>query len=218
MRKLCTLLVFTLVCSLMFATTGLAKSKKADTKEQTKVETSVDTKDEKAAAEEAEDADGDYIENPVETISVEEMNERLKTSSDDDLICAKIKQGETEVVEVYQGFAASRSLRKQFLLTSPNAEMIRLYTTNKATFGQINRMLNNYESENINLGGFKIITDKDNTKKLEDGGKLLRCVFLKVEREADSKRGGWRVPIGIGIGWGWGHHHHHGGPGIGIGW
>ncbi len=228
MRKLCTLLVFVLICSLTFATTSFAKSKKADSTEQTKVETQIQTKEktETETAETAENqsetnnADEDYIENPVETITVEEMNERLKNSSDDDVIYVKRKQEEEEFVEVYEGFATDRSLRKQFILTAPHTEMFRLYTTNKASFNQIYKMLSDYESENANFDGYKIITDKDNARKLEDGKKLYRCWFMKIEREQDSRRGGWRIPIGIGIGWGWGghHHHHHGGPGIGIGW
>ena len=38
---------------------------------------------------------------------------------------------------------------------------------------------------------------------------------MKIEREKQSRRGGWNFPIGIGIGIGGGHHH---GPWIGVGW
>ena len=52
-------------------------------------------------------------------------------------------------------------------------------------------------------------------KKLENGGKIYRLWFMKIEREKQSRRGGWNFPIGIGIGIGGGHHH---GPWIGVGW
>lgn len=149
-----------------------------------------------------------------ETITVDEMNSRLQTSSSEDLLYVKIKD---DRVEVYQGLATDRSLRKQLVLALPNAEMLRLYTTNKATFDQINKMLSDYERSNTNFNGYKIITDKDSPKKLEDGGKIYRCWFMKIEREKAAHRGGWNFPIGIGIGIG-GDHHHHGGSWIGVGW
>ena len=111
--------------------------------------------------------------------------------------------------------ATDRSLRKQMILTMPNTEMLRLYTNNKATFAQMNKMLSDYESSNANFNGYKIITDKDTPKKLENGGKIYRLWFMKIEREKQSRRGGWNFPIGIGIGIGGGHHH---GPWIGVGW
>ena len=111
--------------------------------------------------------------------------------------------------------SADRSLRKQLILTMPNTEMLRLYTNNKATFAQMNKMLSDYESSNANFNGYKIITDKDTPKKLENGGKIYRLWFMKIEREKQSRRGGWNFPIGIGIGIGGGHHH---GPWIGVGW
>ena len=98
----------------------------------------------------------------------------------------------------------------------PNTEMLRLYTNNKATFAQMNKMLSDYESSNANFNGYKIITDKDTPKKLENDGKIYRLWFMKIEREKQSRRGGWNFPIGIGIGIGGGHHHH--GPWIGVGW
>lgn len=150
---------------------------------------------------------------PTETISATEMNERLQAGDSDDLLYVKIKE---DRVEVYQGLAADRSLRKQLILTMPNTEMLRLYTNNKATFAQMNKMLSDYESSNANFNGYKIITDKDTPKKLENGGKIYRLWFMKIEREKQSRRGGWNFPIGIGIGIGGGHHHH--GPWIGVGW
>lgn len=147
---------------------------------------------------------------PMETISAAEMNERLQVGSSEDLLYVKIKE---DMVEVYQGLATDRSLRKQLILTMPNTEMLRLYTNNKATFAQINKMLSDYESSNANFNGYKIITDKDTPKKLENGGKIYRLWFMKIEREKQSRRGGWNFPIGIGIG---GGHHH--GPWIGVGW
>lgn len=151
----------------------------------------------------------------IETIDAATMNERLQTGSDsDDLLYIKAKD---DRVEVYEGLAESRSLRKQLILTLPNAEMLRLYTKNKATFEQMNKMLSDYERDNTNFNGYKIITDKDNPKKLEDGSKIYRCWFMKIAREKAARRGGWSFPIGIGIGIG-GHHHHHGGPWVGVGW
>ena len=150
---------------------------------------------------------------PSETISVDVMNERLQAGSSDDLLYVKIKD---DRVEVYQGLAADRSLRKQLIIALPNTEMLRLYTNNKATFEQMNKMLSDYERNNTNFNGYKIITDKDTPKKLEDGTKIYRLWFMKIEREKAARRGGWNFPIGIGIGIGGGHHHH--GPWIGVGW
>ena len=151
---------------------------------------------------------------PLETITAEEMTTRLKTGSSEDLLYVKIKD---DRVEVYQGLASSRSWRKQLILSLPNTEMLRLYTTNKATFEQMNKMLSDYEKANTNFNGYKIITDQDNPQKLDNGTKVYRFWFMKIEREKASRRGGWGFPIGIGIGIGGGHHHHHG-PWIGVGW
>lgn len=150
---------------------------------------------------------------PSETITAEEMTTRLKTGSSEDILYVKIKD---DRVEVYKELAGNRSWRKQLILNLPNTEMLRLYTTNKATFEQMNKMLSDYESANTNFNGYKIITDKDNPQKLENGAKVYRFWFMKIEREKASRRGGWGIPIGIGIGIG-GHHHHHG-PWIGVGW
>lgn len=150
---------------------------------------------------------------PIETITVAAMNDRLKDGRSDDLLYVKIKDNR---VEVYQGLATDRSLRKQLVLTAPNTEMLRLYTNNKATFEQMNKMLSDYERSNTNFNGYKIITDKDSPKKLDNGSKIYRLWFMKIEREKQSRRG-WGFPIGIGIGIG-GHHHHHGGPWVGVGW
>lgn len=151
---------------------------------------------------------------PIATITVEEMNHKLKTGNSDDILYVKVKD---DRVEVYEGLATNRSWRKQLVLTLPNTEMLRLYTKNKATFEQINKMLSDYERANTNFNGYKIITDKDNPQKLENGDKVYRFWFMKIEREKASRRSGWGFPIGIGIGIG-GHHHHHGGPWIGVGW
>ncbi len=139
------------------------------------------------------------------------MQQRLQHKSDEDLLYIKI--GDT-AVEVYQGLATDRSLRKQLILKLPNTEMLRLYTTNKATYEQMNKMLSDYERHNTNFNGYRIITDKDNPQKLADGGKVYRFWFMKIEREKIARRGGWGFPIGIGIGIG-GHHHH--GPWVGVG-
>ena len=164
------------------------------------------------AADKTKAADDSDTIKPMETISATEMNERLQVGNSEDLLYVKIKE---DRVEVYQGLAADRSLRKQLILTMPNTEMLRLYTNNKATFAQMNKMLSDYESSNANFNGYKIITDKDTPKKLENGGKIYRLWFMKIEREKQSRRGGWNFPIGIGIGIGGGHHH---GPWIGVGW
>ena len=185
MRKLLLLLTCLLMCSCSALALAADKTKAAD--------------------------DPDTIK-PLETISATEMNERLQVGNSEDLLYVKIKE---DRVEVYQGLAADRSLRKQLILTMPNTEMLRLYTNNKATFAQMNKMLSDYESSNANFNGYKIITDKDTPKKLENGGKIYRLWFMKIEREKQSRRGGWNFPIGIGIGIGGGHHH---GPWIGVGW
>ena len=75
-------------------------------------------------------------------------------------------------------------------------------------------MLLDYENDNTNFNGYKIITDKDLPRKLDNGAQVYRFWFMKIEREKASRRG-WNVPIGIGIGIG-GHRHH--GPWIGVGW
>ena len=146
-----------------------------------------------------------------ETITVNEMNERLQAASDEDLLYVKIRD---DRVEVYQGLASDRSLRKQLIIALPPTEMLRLYTKNKETFEQMQKMLSDYERDNTNFNGYKIITDKDNPRKLADGTKIYRCWFMKIAREKASRRG-HDFPIGIGIGIGGGHHH---GPWIGVGW
>lgn len=149
---------------------------------------------------------------PAATITVEEMESRWNTqSADEDVLYVKVKDGQ---VEVYEGLAKNRSLRKQLVLQLPNAEMLRLYTLHKETYEQMSKMLLDYESDNTNFNGYKIITDKDLPRKLENGAQVYRFWFMKIEREKASRRG-WNVPIGIGIGIG-GHRHH--GPWIGVGW
>ena len=54
----------------------------------------------------------------------------------------------------------------------------------------MNKMLSDYESSNANFNGYKIITDKDTPKKLENGGKIYCLWFMKIEREKQSRRGG----------------------------
>ena len=83
------------------------------------------------AADKTKAADDPDTIKPMETISAAEMNERLQAGDSEDLLYVKIKE---DRVEVYQGLAADRSLRKQLILTMPNTEMLRLYTNNKATF------------------------------------------------------------------------------------
>jgi len=122
-----------------------------------------------------------------------------------------VKIGEDRV-EVYQGLATNRSLRKQLILKMPNTEMLRLYTANKSVEAQMSKMLLDYENDNTNFNGYKIITDKDLPKKLANGQKIYRFWFMKIAREKASRSHN-SFPIGIGIGIGGGHH----GPWIGIG-
>ena len=68
----------------------------------------------------------------IATITVEEMEQQLQSgSTSEDLLYIKLKD---EQVEVYQDLAKDRSLRKQLIISLPNTEMLRLYTTNKATY------------------------------------------------------------------------------------
>lgn len=150
---------------------------------------------------------------PVAIITMEEMEQRCQnTSTSEDLLYVKLKE---EQVEVYEGLCKNRSLRKQLIIALPNTEMLRLYTTNKATYEQMSRMLLDYEEDNYNFNGYKIITDVDQPRTLENGTKIYRFWFMKIQREKASRRGA-SFPIGIGIGIGGGHHHH--GPWIGVGW
>ena len=150
---------------------------------------------------------------PVAIITMEEMEQRCQnTSTSEDLLYVKLKE---EQVEVYEGLCKNRSLRKQLIIALPNTEMLRLYTTNKATYEQMSRMLLDSEEDNYNFNGYKIITDVDQPRTLENGTKIYRFWFMKIQREKASRRGA-SFPIGIGIGIGGGHHHH--GPWIGVGW
>ncbi|MDO4178726.1 MAG: hypothetical protein Q4D21_05990 [Phascolarctobacterium sp.] len=158
------------------------------------------------------------IANPDETISVSEMETRLKNNPNDDVLFVKVDK---DTVKVYNGTASSRSLRKQIVFGTPAESMIRLYSTNKATAQQIARMLGDYEDDNANINGYRIIMDVDKPEQLENGNIIYKPWFMKVVREKSVRRhsgGGWSFPIGIGIGI-WGHHHHHWGigPRIGIG-
>lgn len=151
---------------------------------------------------------------PIAVINVNEMEQQLITKdTSEDLLYIKFKD---EQVEVYDDLIKNRSLRKQLIIELPNTEMLRLYTTNKATYEQMSRMLLDYEEDNYNFDGYKIITDVDQPRKLENGNKVYRFWFMKIKREKASRRG-VNFPIGIGIGIGGGHHHHHG-PWIGVGW
>lgn len=163
------------------------------------------------AKEKATDAKEEGVQ-PVAVMTVEEMERRWEEqNADEDLLYVKVKDDQ---VEAYAGLAKNRSLRKQLILRLPNAEMLRLYTLNKDAYEQLSKMLLDYESDNTNFDGYKIITDKDLPRKLANGAQVYRFWFMKIQREKAS-RSGWNVPIGIGIGIG-GHRHH--GPWIGVGW
>lgn len=150
---------------------------------------------------------------PVAVLNESEMEQNLANKDiSEDLLYIKLKE---DRVQVYQGMSKDRSLRKQLIISLPNTEMLRLYTTNKATYQQMSRMLLDYEEDNYNFNGYKIITDVDQPRTLENGTKVYRFWFMKMQREKASRRGA-SFPIGIGIGIGGGHHHH--GPWIGVGW
>lgn len=167
-----------------------------------------------ALAKEKKQNEAENILTPIAVITVEEMEQRLtETDTSEDLLYVKLKDDE---VEIYQDMGKSRSLRKQLILSLPNTEMLRLYTTNKAVYEQMSKMLLDYENDNANFDGYKIITDVDQPRKLENGTQIYRFWFMKIQREKASRRG-MHFPIGIGIGIGGGHHHHHG-PWIGVGW
>lgn len=158
------------------------------------------------------------IDQPVETITVEEMERRLKNDPNNDVLFVKTDKN---TVDVYKGTANDRSLRKQIVFSTPVENMIRLYTTNKATASQISRMLEDYEDDNANINNYRVIMDIDKAIKLENGNTIYKIWFMKVTREQKVRRksgGGWNFPIGIGIGIGtWGHHHFGVDPYIGIG-
>lgn len=150
---------------------------------------------------------------PVAVLNESEMEQNLANKYiSEDLLYIKLKE---DRVQVYQGMSKDRSLRKQLIISLPNTEMLRLYTTNKATYQQMSRMLLDYEEDNYNFNGYKIITDVDQPRTLENGTKVYRFWFMKMQREKASRRGA-SFPIGIGIGIGGGHHHH--GTWIGVGW
>lgn len=163
----------------------------------------------------AEEKASDATLEPSETITESVMNERLQLGGSEDLLYVKTKN---DTVEVYSGLAESRSLRKQLVLSLPDTVLVRFYTNNKATYEQLYKMLSDYERDNTNFNGYRLITDKDSPRKLENDAKIYRFWCMKMQREKKS-RGGIPIGIGVGIGIGGGHHHHHHGrPWIGIGW
>ena len=105
------------------------------------------------------------IDQPVETITVEEMEHRLKNDPNDDVLFVKLDK---DKVDVYTDTANDRSLRRQIVFGAPTESMIRLYTTNKATAGQISRMLEDYEDGNANINNYRVIMDIDNFKTIND--------------------------------------------------
>ena len=147
------------------------------------------------------------IEEKPEQLTLAEMNDRLAAGEADVLY---IKTGDDEVL-AYKEAAASRSLRKQLILTAPESDMLRLYTNNEATYQQMSKMLKDYENSGYSFDGYRIITDTDNPKKLNNGITVYRFWFMKLAKEKHDRR----FPVGIGIGIGGGHHHR--GPWIGVG-
>lgn len=143
---------------------------------------------------------------PNETITLNEMNERLNRGESTDLY---LKLADDQVA-VYQNVGKDRSLRRQIVLTTPNSDMLKLYTNDKNTFKQMSKLLRDYEEGNKNFNGYYVITDVDPQKEISDKITIYRFWFMKLEKEKHNRR----VPIGIGIGIGGGHHR---GPWIGIG-
>lgn len=143
---------------------------------------------------------------PAETITLNEMNARLEKEVSKDLY---LKLADDKIA-VYKNTAKDRSLRKQIVLTTPNSDMLRLYTNDKNTFRQMSKMLQNYEEGNKNFNGYFVITDVDLEKEINEKITIYRFWFMKLEKEKHSRRS----PIGIGIGIGGGDLR---GPWIGIG-
>lgn len=141
------------------------------------------------------------LEQPIEVITAAEMEQRLSKDSHSDILYVKINN---DRVEVYTNISCDRSIRKQIILTTPNEEMLRLYSNNRETALQMSRMLTDYEKDNININGYRIITDMDRPKNIQNGQRIYRLWFMKIQREKESRR---NSPIGIGIGIGIGRHH-----------
>ena len=157
------------------------------------------------------------LEQPIETITMAEMESRLQDGNKEDILYLKIADDQ---VQIYRDTNNDRGLRRQIVLTAPKEELLRLYTNNEKTYRQMSRMLLDYDEGNKNFNGYKVISDVDNAKKLKNGEKVYRFWFMMVER-SETGRSRYRLPvdigIGIGIGGGW-HHHRRGGSWIGIGW
>ena len=124
------------------------------------------------AADKTKAADDPDAIKPIETISAAEMNERLQTGDSDDLLYVKIKE---DRVEVYQGLAADRSLRKQLILTMPNTEMLRLYTNNKAIFAQMNKMLSDMKAPTPTSTAIRLLQIKIRRKSWRTAVKSIAC-------------------------------------------
>lgn len=146
------------------------------------------------------------IDEKPQQLTLDEMNKQLAEGEQDVLY---IKTADDEVW-AYKNIAASRSLRKQLILAAPGSNMLRLYTNHEATYQQMSKMLKDYENSGYSFDGYRIITDTDNTKKLDNGITIYRFWFMKLAKEKHDRR----FPVGIGIGIGGGHHH---GPWIGVG-
>lgn len=187
MVKCFRLILFTLLC--MLSLTALA----ADTEKNTKEKLN--------------------LEQPIEIITVEEMENRLQDGNKEDILYVKVDK---EQVEVYHNTAKDRGLRRQIAITAPEDEMLRLYTNNRETYRQMSKLLYDYEDSRKSFNGYRIIADVEAPKKLKTGEKIYRFWFMKVEKSA-AGRDNSRMPIDIGIGIGIGGGHHHG-PWIGIGW
>ena len=147
---------------------------------------------------------------PEEIITEDEMYARLAASADgelEDILYIKIG----DEVEVHRDLCKKRSWRKMLVTELPVTEMLRLYTANKVTHEQMAKMLFDYEDSNANFDGYRVITDRETTRELENGVKVYRSWFMKIERDKVSR--GRRFPVGLGVGIG----RHGPRPWIGIG-
>lgn len=159
-----------------------------------------------AAQTEAADSAKNILTDPIEKITVEEMQRRLASEQGDILYL-----NSDEEVFVYCGITKDKGLRKRIAAAAPNGTLLRLYTNNKDTFRQMYKRLQSYQGGSSVLGKYKVITDRELDKTLENGVTVYRFWFMKVQKEQTRTIG---IPIGIGIGWG-GHYHH--GPWFGLG-
>lgn len=151
----------------------------------------------------------------AETITVDEMYNRLKATDKNKLEDLLYIKFEDEVYVFQDLFQQSKRKRKKLIAAFPHSEALRVYTSSKASFAQFRRMLLDYEERNINFDGYSVITEDNDPEKLEGDITVYRLWFMKIDRYRMRLRG---APVGIAFGWGWwgpgwwdhGWHHGHG--------